>query len=441
MALVSSGELSIGTLADNKDSASRADLSLSSLSQQFALGAAVGDVDGNGSANETADRNALTAAPHAISEFYDAEFVNEFYDTVVAQLRDGTVVTANGFVDSELGRISFNINDATLGTSYTAGLKLKSDNSVVVEADEDFGTQTGTKTIDIPAVTDLTAGANKYYSFVTTGTFENAVGADIDHFDAIGAVSITDPDASGIPTVSNLTTDTSITHARSIADESSINDYNWSFVKTSGDGDGVSDGEGSFGTVTSTVSLPTVIYRGPGIFTADLRVDGNPSQGRNSTTATTVTHEIEYVNLTTINSISSVNATTAVTVAGTNKGLSGGVTFGLVDTGATTTFLSGKSANDIVDSRYISQAYTADITAADSNSTLTLQGRVIDRSDSTTNQNRNTSTFSVFPLLTTSKNTINAGVNTVYSSTNNSSATTFNVDSTSYVNTVAYGTP
>ena len=441
MAIVSSGQLSMGTLADNKDSASRADLSLSSLSTQFALGAAVGDVDGNGSANETADRNALTAAPHAISEFYDAEFVNEFYDTVVAQLRDGTVVTANGFVDSELGRISFNINDATLGTSYTAGLKLKSDNSVVVEADEDFGTQTGTKTIDIPAVTDLTAGANKYYSFVTTGTFENAVGADIDHFDAIGAVSITDPDASGIPTVSNLTTDTSITHARSIADESSINDYNWSFVKTSGDGDGVSDGEGSFGTVTSTVSLPTVIYRGPGIFTADLRVDGNPSQGRNSTTATTVTHEIEYVNLTTINSISSVNATTAVTVAGTNKGLSGGVTFGLVDTSDDDAFLSGKSANDIVDSRYISQAYTADITAADSNSTLTLQGRVIDRSDSTTNQNRNTSTFSVFPLLTNSKNTINAGVNTVYSSTNNSSATTFNGDSTSYVNTVAYGTP
>ena len=441
MAIVSSGQLSMGTLADNKDSASRADLSLSSLSTQFALGAAVGDVDGNGSANETADRNALTAAPHAISEFYDAEFVNEFYDTVVAQLRDGTVVTANGFVDSELGRISFNINDATLGTSYTAGLKLKSDNSVVVEADEDFGTQTGTKTIDIPAVTDLTAGANKYYSFVTTGTFENAVGADIDHFDTIGAVSITDPDASGIPTVSNLTTDTSITHARSIADESSINDYNWSFVKTSGDGDGVSDGEGSFGTVTSTVSLPTVIYRGPGIFTADLRVDGNPSQGRNSTTATTVTHEIEYVNLTTINSISSVNATTAVTVAGTNKGLSGGVTFGLVDTSDDDAFLSGKSANDIVDSRYISQAYTADITAADSNSTLTLQGRVIDRSDSTTNQNRNTSTFSVFPLLTNSKNTINAGVNTVYSSTNNSSATTFNGDSTSYVNTVAYGTP
>jgi len=439
MALVSSGQLSLGTIADNKDSASRSDVSLAAISVQFASGSAVGDVDGNESANQTADRDALNTAGFAISEFYDAEFVNEFYDTVVAQLADGTVVTGDGYVDGESGRISFDVNDATLGNSYTVGLKNATTNVVIVE-ETATKSGTGTKTINFTAPS-IAADNNFYYPFVSTGTFENAAGSNIDHYDAIGAVSITDPDASGIPTVSNLTTNTSITHARSIADESSINDYNWSFVKTSGDGDGVSDGEGSFGTVTATVSLPTVVYRGPGIFTAALRVDGDPSQGRNSTTATTVTHEIEYVNLTTINSISSVNATTAVTVAGTNKGLSGGVTFGLVDTGATTTFLSGKSANDTVDSRYISQAYTADITAADSNSTLTLQGRVIDRSDSTTNQNRNTSTFSVFPLLTTGKNTINAGTNTVYSSTNNSAGTTFNGDSTSYVNTVAYGTP
>ena len=113
----------------------------------------------------------------------------------------------------------------------------------------------------------------------------------------------------------------------------------------------------------------------------------------------------------------------------------------MVDTSNTTSFLSGKSTNNTSDSRYIARSYTDDITAADSNTTLTLQGRVIDRSDGTSGQNRNTSTFSVFPLLTTGKNTINAGTNTVYSSTNNSSATTFNGDSTNYVNSVTYGTP
>ena len=441
MALTSSGEISLLDIFRNREdngSATGTDIDIQTLAVQIASGSTVGDVDGNGTANQTADRNALNSAPYAFDEFYSANYPNDIFSNVIAKI-GSTSVMGNGYVDGETAKIEWDIDDGTTD-DYTAGLKYASDNSVVDSAtlDDDGNSKTVSVNITIP---NIDAAADRYYPFVTTGTFSNIVGNNIDHFDALGTVTITDPDASGIPTVSNTTTNTDITHARSIADDSSVNDYNWSFVKTSGDGQGVFDGESSYGTVTSTTSTPTIRYRGPGIFTADLRVDGNPSQARNSSTAATVTHEIEYVNLTTINSISSVNATTAVTVAGTNKGLSGGVTFGLVDTGATTTFLSGKSANDTVDSRYIAQNYTADITAADSNSTLTLQGRVIDRSDSTTNQNRNTSTFSVFPLLTNSKNTINAGTNTVYSSTNNSSATTFNGDSTSYVNTVAYGTP
>ena len=441
MALTSSGEISLLDIFRNREdngSATGTDIDIQTLAVQLASGSTVGDVDGNGTANQTADRTQLNSAPHAFDEFYSANYPNDIFSNVVAKI-GSTAVTDNGYVDGETAKIEWDIDDGTTD-DYTAGLKYASDNTVVDSAtlDDDGNSKTVSVNITIP---NIDAAADRYYPFVTTGTFSNIVGNNIDHFDALGTVTITDPDASGIPTVSNTTTNTDITHARSIADDSSVNDYNWSFVKTSGDGQGVFDGESSYGTVTSTTSAPTIRYRGPGIFTADLRVDGNPSQARNSSTAATVTHEIEYVNLTTINSISSVNATTAVTVAGTNKGLSGGVTFGLVDTSDDDAFLSGKSANDTVDSRYIAQNYTADITAADSNSTLTLQGRVIDRSDSTTNQNRNTSTFSVFPLLTTGKNTINAGVNTVYSSTNNSAGTTFNGDSTSYVNTVAYGTP
>jgi len=441
MALASSGEISLLDIFRNREdnsSATGTDIDIQTLAVQIASGSTVGDVDGNGTANQTADRNALNSAPYAFDEFYSANYPNDIFSSVIAKV-GSTSVMGDGYVDGETAKIEWDIDDGTTD-DYTAGLKYTSDNSVAVSAtlDDDGNNKTVSVTMTVP---NVDAAADKYYPFVTTGTYSNIVGANIDHFDALGTVTITDPDASGIPTVSNTTTNTDITHARSIADDSSVNDYNWSFVKTSGDGQGVFDGESSYGTVTSTQSQPTIRYRGPGIFTADLRVDGDPSQARNSSTAATVTHEIEYVNLTTINSISSVNATTAVTVAGTNKGLSGGVTFGLVDTGATTTFLSGKSANDTVDSRYIAQNYTANFTAADSNTTLTLQGRVIDRSDGTTGQNRNTSTFSVFPLLSNSKNTINAGTNTVYSSTNNSAGTTFNGDSTSYVNTVAYGTP
>jgi len=425
MALVSSGQLSIGTIADNKDSASRSDISLASISQQFAVGAAVGDVDGNGSANQTADRNLLAAAPHAISELYGAEFVNEFYDTVVAQLRDGTVVTANGFVDSELGRISFDINNADLGTSYTAGLKLKSDNSVVVEADEDFGTQTGTKTIDIPAVSDLTAGANKYYSFVTTGTFENAVGGDIDHFDAIGAVSI---DAVSTTTVANTSTDTSITHGRSIADVSSLNDYNWSFVKTSGDGSGVSDGEGGFGTVTSTASEPAITYRGPATFTADLRVDGNPSQGRNSTTATQVAHRIDYTAQVTIANPSDVNQGTNYNVTGNHKGHSGGIQVDEI-LASNNSVLS--SNDDGTDSRVLSTDYSQPITPSTGggNNTRSVKVKAHNNSVSATSN-----AFDIFPLLTTSKNTINPASETIFSQTDNPDTSTYEIS-------FAFGSP
>ena len=161
MALPGSGQIHFGALADNKDSASREDLSLKSLSEQFAVGSFVGDVDGNSTANQTADRNLLTAAPYAISEFYDAEYVNEFYDTVVAQLADGTVVTSNGYVDGESARISFDVNDATLGNSYTAGLKLASDSSVVVSATE-TETGVGVKTIAFTAPSRA-AATNVYY--------------------------------------------------------------------------------------------------------------------------------------------------------------------------------------------------------------------------------------------------------------------------------------
>ena len=132
MALPTSGQISLSAIANNKDSASLDNLSLSTLSSQFASGSSVGDVDANSTANQTADRNQLNSAPFALSEFRGAEFVNAFFDTVVAQLADGTVVTSNGYVDGESGRISFRVVDDSLGPSYTAGLKRASDNSILV---------------------------------------------------------------------------------------------------------------------------------------------------------------------------------------------------------------------------------------------------------------------------------------------------------------------
>ena len=381
MALPSSGQIHFGALADNRDSASRADLSLSALSQQFASGSLVGDVDGNGSANQTADRNALNTAGFAISEFYDAEFVNEFYDTVVAQLADGTAVTDDGYVDGESGRISFDVNDATLGNSYTVGLKNATTNAVIVD-ETATKTGTGTKTINFTAPS-IDAENNFYYPFVSTGTYENAVGSNIDHYDAIGAVSITDPSDT---TVANTSATHDITHARSIADESSINDYNWTFAKSSGDGSNPNP-------TSATTSTPTVRYTGPGIYTADLRVDGLPSQARNSTTAAQVSHRIDYTKAITINNPSSLNEASTITATVAHQGFSSGIDVDLIQASDNSVLLSNDHTTDsrIVAVSNQNQTFTA---PARTDSTLSVKVKGFDGGTSATSN-----AFNIYPLI------------------------------------------
>ena len=74
MALPSSGPISLSAIANNNSSASLSNLSLQTESVRFASASIVGDVDGSGTGNQTADRNTLRQAPHALSEFRGANF-------------------------------------------------------------------------------------------------------------------------------------------------------------------------------------------------------------------------------------------------------------------------------------------------------------------------------------------------------------------------------
>jgi hypothetical protein len=368
MALPSSGQIHFGALVDNKDSASRADISIKTLSEQFAVGSLVGDVDGSGTGNQTADRNLLTAAPYAISEFYDAEYVNEFYDTVVAQLSDGTAVTDDGYVDGESARISFNVAQSNLGPSYTAGLKLASDSSVVVSAIE-TESGTGTKTIAFTAPS-RDAATNIYYPFVTTGTYENAVGGNIDHFDqlaggatgrsyssanvdasdeSVSAVTITPSVSTGIQTSSSIVA-------------SSI---------TAGDG----------GTMTATSQAgenPTVynITNTPGVVRFTSTHYGNPATTRNNTSSTgDVT--ISYNRA--IDGVASSDHTVNSGVSFTITAISEGITSSTVmrmgyGASAGNTTYSGTSDKTISTSQFVrstqTQAFTYTLTSGTSLVTL-----------------------------------------------------------------------
>ena len=71
-------EISFGDIIGNRGQA-ESDVEIKAESEFFALGASVGDVDGNGTPDETADRDALDAAPYSISEFYGAQYPNVFF--------------------------------------------------------------------------------------------------------------------------------------------------------------------------------------------------------------------------------------------------------------------------------------------------------------------------------------------------------------------------
>jgi len=160
--------------------------------------------------------------------------------------------------------------------------------------------------------------------------------------------------------------------------------------------------------------------------------------GRLNQTATAdKTINIELVDAVAISSISSINGGSSVSVGGTQAGLQYGAYFGLVSAGATTTFLGGKTATDSTDSRYAQDSYSATISPADQNTTATYQGRVVDRTSggsAGTSISANTSTFTVYPLLTTSKNTIYPSRNTIYSDVQAD-------DTSTYPPTVSYQTP
>ena len=177
MAITSSGEIKFSDIASNQGTGN-ADVELKAKSEVFAASAAT-----------VGDRSALDAAPYALSEFYSAHFPNTYFDNPIAKLST-TAVTSNGFVDGETGRIYFDVNADQGGTTdYTAGLKLASDDSVVVSSTQgsanplrDLSVADDTHYAEI-TIPDISAGTPKYYPYVTTGTYVNAAGANIDHYD------------------------------------------------------------------------------------------------------------------------------------------------------------------------------------------------------------------------------------------------------------------
>mgnify|MGYP000941724752 CR=1 FL=1 len=220
-ALPSSGQIHFSDVATNHGIAS-SNVSLKTESEALASGSVV-----DGSESQTTARYNLIAAPYSISELFDADFPNSQFDTVVAKY--GTTEELEGFREGETARIYVDVNQQ-INNTIRGGLKLKTDDSIAVV--EDVGTNLAINThyvnVTVPPGDSL---VEKYYAFAdVASSFKSAVGGvNLDHYDAIGAVTITDPSDS---TVAASSTTRDITHARSIGDTSDLTSYAWVFATT-----------------------------------------------------------------------------------------------------------------------------------------------------------------------------------------------------------------
>jgi len=369
MALPTSGPIHMGALADNNSSASREDLVLSTLANQFASGSQVGDVDGNSTANQTADRNALKASPFGLSEFRGSNLPNASFDTVEPQLADGTDVTSNGYVDGESARIEFERNNTDLGPSFTVGVKAVSNNAILASSTANLGSSTGTQEINFTAPTTAEAD-DKYYAFVSTGTFENAVGATINHFTALASGVTRLKNAAGSvveevfvsqsgETIDNPVVSTSVSTGTQVS--KSITGKS---ATLNGDGGAIAAtlvSESNSGNTTYSISNV------PGILRFQTSHVGNPSKARNETTSQRdfdVRYAQQIVSLqasdTTVN-VSAVDGSNNVTITCTSRGRDGTVTIGH-DTNNTPSDKTFTSVDESVATHYVQEAISQNFT-------------------------------------------------------------------------------
>jgi len=396
--LTSSGQISLDDIIKNRTGAAGTNVSLKDESETFASGSTV-----DGSSDQTTARRNLEIAPYALSEFYDSDFNTDIISSI-------TVTTAGGgsdtdSVDGEDLTIGFVTDGSETGT-YTVQF-LNSGGSVIGNTT----TTVSSGTNGSVTFSSLNVDAATYRARVKKGFATQDDDATFTHHDAIGAVSITDPSDT---TLANTSATHDITHARSINNTTSLNDYNWTFAKSSGDGSNPNP-------TSATTSTPTVRYTGPGIYTADLRVDGTPSQARNSTTATQVSHRIDYTKQITIDNPGNQNQGTNYNITGNHKGYSSGIEIDEILASNNSVL---RSNDDSADSRVIASNgnYSQTITPSTSGGDNTISVKAKAHGGGVSAES---SAYNIFPLLTTSKNTINPTSQTIFATRNNTDTSSF----------------
>ncbi len=345
-------------------------ISIQGQSIAFASGS---EVDGD--TTQTTARKNLEAAPFAISEFHNADFISDIFSNIV-------ITTAGGGSDRNT------VDTETLQVSFDSTVTPSGGDEFIITLVDGGGNVDATTTkasAGTAEFTNLAITPDNYTPTIQLG-FASATGDTITHHDKVVVGAITTP---GLQTVANNSVTTDIEHQISITNDNSFNDINWTFAKSSGDG--------SVGTSTisnSSDRSPTVTYTGAGVFSISCRVDGTPTQARNSADATNngVTHTIAFSKAITINNPSSTNEGIGIAAIGTHQGFSSGIDVDLIQASDNSVLLSNDdTTNSLVNVTSYNQNFTA---PSRTDSTLSVKVKAFDGSDSATSN-----AFNIYPLI------------------------------------------
>ena len=373
MSLPSSGEISLDDIIKNRTGTAQTDVSLQGESVTFASGSTVA-----GDTAQTSERFDLIAAPFNISEFYDADFTSDVINNILLTTAGGG--SDKNSVDGENVSVSFT---STQGGTHTVEL-VDSGGNV-----DDSETRTGGGSVTFSS---LTLTDDTYDVVVRKGFVTKSSGSALLHHDQITMGAITDPSDK---TVANNSATTTIEHAVSITNDNAFNDINWTFSKVSGDGSAPSNLTGV------TDRTPSVNYTGAGIFSISCRVDGLPSQARNSADATNngVQHRIDFTENISVDTPGfpqfpgGVNEGGKVVVTGTHRGFSGGVQADLIKTSDSSIIDTDDQSSD---SRIVEASLSQSFDTPTNLTDTTLSAKVKIFNGSTTFES---DAFNIYPLI------------------------------------------
>ena len=352
MALPSSGQLSMGAIADNNSSASRANISLQTESIRFASASIVGDVDGSGTGNQTADRTTLRQAPHALSEFRGANFPS----SIITDITFATEGSDTNTVDGEDLGVTFFTNGQA-GT-YTVRLIDSSDNT------DASTTRSGAGTVTF---SNLNLTEDTYRPQVEFDTF-NVVNDDatFTHHDQVSGentgLSYTSANVDAADeSVSNVVVTPSV--STGTQESSSVS----SSIVTKGDGGDISATISSISSQAHTM----VIANTPGVLKFTSFHIGDPSAARNNATSS---RDLTISYNTAIDGIAvddtTVNSGQEFTISAVSEGVqSKTLRLGYGTSNSDTTY-TANSDKSISDTRFVrsaqSQAFTVNLTSGTS---------------------------------------------------------------------------